>query len=570
MKKHSWKKIGCLFLAMLMMATMLATGVVAWDNVGQQKGSITIWKYEQYEGKDPTWNTTVKNDGSPLSQDQLDELGTPLNDVTFILYKLTDTNYNAEPDEDGIIALPAEGQYTEIARATTGSPGWEKGQAVFSDLELGRYLIKEDRNNAPEWIDVFTPDFYVDLPLTNDEGNDLIYNVNVYPKNQLIRGAVEMKKVAEDDASVAGATFAVYKFVEGYTAANYLTTTPVATKTLTDADNGKVSFNNLPKGDYVLIETAAPVGYTLDSTPQKFSITKDARVAVVTLGQFTNYKQLDEKTAIQKSSNPVASTQIKWTITTQIPTDIDTYLSYRVTDNIPDDLTLSENHQFKAIAKKADGTILTLTKDMFTFAPNEDGQSFEFTLTETGRQNVKGYATIEMSYMTYIDNDVTPAQVTNKAYLHVKAQYDTEETTYEATATANIYGINVSKVNLAGDKLDGAVFQLTDKNGNVVKDNLRTTAGQELLISGLNAGEYQLIEKEAPQGYALLKAPLTINIPNSDSNFIKEVTILNTANVSLPITGGIGTLIFTFSGIALMGAAVLLYIRSRRKSSAQA
>ena len=172
--------------------------------------------------------------------------------------------------------------------------------------------------------------------------------------------------------------------------------------------------------------------------------------------------------------------------------------------------------------------------------------------------------------MTDIDDGATPAQVTNKAYLHVKAQYDTEETTYEATATANIYGINVSKVNLAGDKLDGAVFQLTDKNGNVVKDNLRTTAGQKLLISGLNAGEYQLIEREAPQGYALLKAPLTINIPNSDSNFIKEVTILNTANVSLPITGGIGTLIFTFSGIALMGAAVLLYIRSRRKSSAQA
>ena len=34
MKKLSWKKVGCLLLALLMAATMLATGVVAtYDNV---------------------------------------------------------------------------------------------------------------------------------------------------------------------------------------------------------------------------------------------------------------------------------------------------------------------------------------------------------------------------------------------------------------------------------------------------------------------------------------------------------------------------------------------------------
>ena len=63
---------------------------------------------------------------------------------------------------------------------------------------------------------------------------------------------------------------------------------------------------------------------------------------------------------------------------------------------------------------------------------------------------------------------------------------------------------------------------------------------------------------------------VTISDNTDNTEFIETVTILNTKLVSLPITGGIGTLIFTFSGIALMGAAVLLYIRSRRKSSAQA
>ena len=48
MKKLSWKKVGCLLLALLMAATMLATGVVAtYDNVYNsdnlpETGSITI------------------------------------------------------------------------------------------------------------------------------------------------------------------------------------------------------------------------------------------------------------------------------------------------------------------------------------------------------------------------------------------------------------------------------------------------------------------------------------------------------------------------------------------------
>lgn len=566
MKKLSWKKIGCLFLAVLMTATMMATGVAAWDNVTEEKGSITIWKYEQYAGKDPAWDTDVKNDGSPLNSEQLAGLGEPLKGVTFTLYRLTDTNYNEEPDENGIIALPEEDQYTVVGSVTTD----EAGKAAFSELPLGRYLVKENRENAPEWIDVFTPDFYVDLPLTNEAGDGLIYDVNVYPKNQLIRGAVKMEKKAEDGGSVVGAEFAVYPFVEGNIAADYLATNPIQRKALTEADNGTIRFDNLPKGKYVLLETKAPAGYTLDSTPKEFEITKDARVVVVKLDSLTNYKQLDTNTAIQKSSAPVDSTQIKWTITTQVPTDIATYQSYRVTDEIPNELTLAATHGFTATAKKADETALTLTSDMFQFTPSSDGQSFAFQLTEAGRQALTDYSSIEMSYLTDIDDGATPGKVTNHAHLHVQAQFDQQETQYDCNATANIYGIEVNKVNLASEKLEGAVFQLQDKDGNIIKDNLTTVAGQSLLISGLNAGAYKLVETAAPDGYALLKNPLAVTITASDTTFIESVTILNTKNVSLPITGGIGTLLFTFGGLALMGAAVLLYIRSRKKGSAQA
>lgn len=97
-----------------------------------------------------------------------------------------------------------------------------------------------------------------------------------------------------------------------------------------------------------------------------------------------------------------------------------------------------------------------------------------------------------------------------------------------------------------------------------------TTADAKLLLSAMNAGTYYLVETKAPAGYKQLNRVVEVTIEGTEKDYTAEVTILNTANVSLPITGGMGTLIFTFSGIALMGAAALLYIRSRKKKATEA
>ena len=95
------------------------------------------------------------------------------------------------------------------------------------------------------------------------------------------------------------------------------------------------------------------------------------------------------------------------------------------------------------------------------------------------------------------------------------------------------------------------------------------------IVEGLGEGDYWFVEIKAPvdengDPYAMLKGPVKVTLDKDQTidNYVTK-NILNTKLVSLPITGGIGTLIFTFSGIALMGAAVLLYIRSRRKKATE-
>ncbi|WP_143806647.1 SpaA isopeptide-forming pilin-related protein [Oenococcus oeni] len=71
-----------------------------------------------------------------------------------------------------------------------------------------------------------------------------------------------------------------------------------------------------------------------------------------------------------------------------------------------------------------------------------------------------------------------------------------------ADAETNQQGsVTLTKVDSStGDKLNGAVFSLYEKDGTLVKSGLTTENG-ELSYSGLNAGDYYFVETKAPDGY---------------------------------------------------------------------
>ena len=146
--------------------------------------------------------------------------------------------------------------------------------------------------------------------------------------------------------------------------------------------------------------------------------------------------------------------------------------------------------------------------------------------------------------------------------------------------------------------LTGAVFELskkaengkyqlfTDETTGVASDGQFTIPQAGKTLTHLPDGEYQIREITAPAGYNLLTGTVDFKVENgsvvdnriatsvSDDMYTIDseggsnvVTIKNTAGIQLPETGGMGTLMTTMSGMALMLIALgyLILVKRREK-----
>ncbi|HEM5163455.1 TPA: isopeptide-forming domain-containing fimbrial protein [Streptococcus suis] len=91
-------------------------------------------------------------------------------------------------------------------------------------------------------------------------------------------------------------------------------------------------------------------------------------------------------------------------------------------------------------------------------------------------------------------------------------------------------------------------------------------------VKGLNAGTYQLVETKAPDGYALLTSPIEFQVglgtwTDNSETAIDGHTRVNNKKVTIPQTGGIGTLVFTVVGLSTM---VFAFIAMKKRQSEEA
>ena len=197
----------------------------------------------------------------------------------------------------------------------------------------------------------------------------------------------------------------------------------------------------------------------------------------------------------------------------------------------------------------------------------------------------------------------TDNKLDNKVYLIYNNNPYTENGYREIPDEERVYtyGIQVTKTDNGDTELPGAEFNLKQgeetlkfvKDGSVYRlplteeedakasETLVTDENGLIMIKGLDLGTYTLVETKAPDGYELPANPETVitladdaddsgkpdGILNNDSDGTFETTVVNTKPGILPVTGGIGTALFTICGLLLMSGAVILVVTvSRRKS----
>lgn len=174
----------------------------------------------------------------------------------------------------------------------------------------------------------------------------------------------------------------------------------------------------------------------------------------------------------------------------------------------------------------------------------------------------------------------------------VKAQSDKKEDQVSATINGKqVTGKDAAKTEIqslyekyekAFKKAKNAYEWVNDKDAaNVVK--LVSDKQGKFEITGLEKGDYKLVETNAPQGYAKKteEEPFYVGpgtyanhengVTYASDNTLKDDTgaqaqRVDNKKVSIPQTGGMGTVLFTIVGISLMAGAVVAMKRNREEA----
>lgn len=215
--------------------------------------------------------------------------------------------------------------------------------------------------------------------------------------------------------------------------------------------------------------------------------------------------------------------------------------------------------KFEKLPYKTDGTTRYYIKE--TKAPDGYVLSdtvYTVTISANGAVAITGGTDVT----TLDDGTITIANTPTQITFYKKDATD-DSKTIEATF----------EIKKGGEKL-ASFGDITDENGRfTVNSNPGTT------LTHLPDGAYELTEITAPGGYNLLTKKISFTITNGQligktekgvvtfDSEKKTVTIFNTAGIQLPETGGMGTLMTTMSGMALMLIALgyLILVKRREK-----
>lgn len=374
------------------------------------------------------------------------------------------------------------------------------------------------------------------------------------------------------NASLAGAVYRVYYLQNGTT----------VYKDITTGSSGVAILNDVPLGEIKIQEISAPVGYKLDSTVHTYNVTSDKVTSAVyemepedftedvfkgriqimkqieMLGADAQLEQGAEYQVYLKSAGSYANakdTERDYLVTgadgkaTTKDLPYGTYTLHQV-KGVPGrefkdmDVDVHENGKTYAV---------TLTNELKYASlkivkTSEDGNvaGFDFKVTRLSDGYSKTYTTnaageiITDQMPVYVDADATQLYEYKVEEINVPNKYRTPDAqtitlTYGQTTEVSFYNqiargtLEILKVDHDGvTPLEGAKFEITDDNGNVIATETSGPDGK-IKVDSILYGQYHWSEVMAPKGCELDDTVHDFAIEHDEQ--IVEVTQENTPSV---------------------------------------
>lgn len=426
------------------------------------------------------------------------------------------------------------------------------GHTSASNMEQGLYLVVETR--VPEMVTSTCNPFFVSLPMTTIDGSEWTYDIAIYPKNQT--GNPTLSKTVREDKNSTGKN----------------------NGSLTDITDGFKHTATASVGDVVDYQILS----TLPTITSKAS----------SLSEYTYVDTLSK--GIKYNMNDVV---------------IEFFRDSACTDKIT---TWNENSGKFTIVY--DDTANTMTIRMTESGLSEINESEGVYVDSVKR----GYSdcTMRITYAATLTADAKMGDTDNpnEVVLTWKRTNTTYYDTLEDCCHVYTYGVDILKqfsdnggnlrnvkftlhndtddVYVVADLKDGVYYA----KGFTAKKSEATTfipnSSGHIIVKGLEDDSYSLTETATDKGYVLLKeavkivitakengtcekcgtklltASATVNgkdVTMTDGNAIVPMTVINNPGFDLPKTGGYGTWMFTIGGVALLGAAAFIVVKSRKQ-----
>lgn len=258
---------------------------------------------------------------------------------------------------------------------------------------------------------------------------------------------------------------------------------------------------------------------------------------------------------------------------------------YTIHDN------LSDSFDTPAVTEVMVGNTKLSTSDYTVDASSQS--DIKISLTPAYLANAEKAEGEEGSNNFYASSNVTVTLTAILKDTAVSGNTATDNSNSDSLTYTNTYGqasksggtVNVYTFDLPVFKYDGttadkkglgnATFELKNKEGKVIGTKITDESGH-VTFEKLGAGTYKVKETKAPVGYNLNSSEYTVDISTTgvitvtvDGN-PSEVNQVEVPDypVTVPSTGGMGTMMFYIGGAALIACAgVLLFVLKRKKAA---